>query len=146
MSEETARGKVSRRSMLKRLGAGAAVAWSAPVLTSIRTPAFAQYPTQCEGCPDCDFSGVLCGGDLLCSCGGSGATCLCASSAACQVGEPICSTDADCTNEFCEGPGVCTPCQSPVFPSCAPSVCWCRCGSPFPAVADDRIRVLQPSS
>lgn len=34
---------ISRRTMLKRLGAGAAVAWSVPVLTSLRTPAFAQY-------------------------------------------------------------------------------------------------------
>ena len=33
---------VSRRRMLKRIGAGAAVAWTAPILTSIRTPAFAQ--------------------------------------------------------------------------------------------------------
>jgi hypothetical protein len=36
---------ISRRAMLKRIGAGAAIAWSAPVLSSFRTPAFAQYPT-----------------------------------------------------------------------------------------------------
>jgi hypothetical protein len=39
---------VSRRRMLKRIGAGAAIAWTAPVLTSIRTPAFAATPP-----PDC---------------------------------------------------------------------------------------------
>jgi hypothetical protein len=34
--------KISRRSMLRRLGAASAVAWTAPVITSIRVPAFAQ--------------------------------------------------------------------------------------------------------
>lgn len=38
-------GDISRRRMLKRIGAGAAVAWTAPILTSVRVPAFAQYPT-----------------------------------------------------------------------------------------------------
>src|SRR5919198_2408894 len=39
--------------MLKRIGAGAAIAWTAPVLTSMRTPAFAQSgcgPEPCTGC------------------------------------------------------------------------------------------------
>src|SRR5438046_3101463 len=40
---------ISRRKMLKRIGAGAAIAWTAPVLTSIRTPAFA---AGSPGCPD----------------------------------------------------------------------------------------------
>jgi hypothetical protein len=35
---------ISRRRLIKRLGAGAAVAWSAPVLLSVRTPAFSQSP------------------------------------------------------------------------------------------------------
>lgn len=34
---------ISRRRMIKRIGAGAAIAWSAPVLTSINTPAFASH-------------------------------------------------------------------------------------------------------
>jgi hypothetical protein len=38
------RDAISRRKMLKRMGAGAAVAWSAPILTSVSTPAFASYP------------------------------------------------------------------------------------------------------
>ncbi len=40
---------ISRRRMLKRIGAGAAIAWSAPVLTSFRAPAFAVSPV-CQGC------------------------------------------------------------------------------------------------
>jgi hypothetical protein len=39
---------ISRRKMLKRIGAGAAVAWTAPILTSVQTPAFAQgYDGTC---------------------------------------------------------------------------------------------------
>jgi hypothetical protein len=36
---------ISRRRLIKRLGAGAAVAWSAPVLMSVKVPAFAQSPS-----------------------------------------------------------------------------------------------------
>jgi hypothetical protein len=50
-------GSVSRRAMLKRIGAGAAVAWSAPVITSIRTPAFAQYPPT--GCIELPHAGAV---------------------------------------------------------------------------------------
>jgi len=47
--------RFSRRRMLKRIGAGAAIAWTAPALSSIRTPAFAQqYPTRCP--EPCDWS------------------------------------------------------------------------------------------
>src|SRR5438067_767610 len=41
--------------MLKRIGAGAAIAWAAPVVTSLHTPAFAQY--ECQG---------QCGGGIAC--------------------------------------------------------------------------------
>jgi hypothetical protein len=40
---------VCRRRMLKHVGVGVAVAWTAPVLTSIRTPAFAQASPACTG-------------------------------------------------------------------------------------------------
>jgi hypothetical protein len=43
--------------MLKRLGATAGVAWAAPVLTSIRTPAFAQYPPGPVVCENAVLSG-----------------------------------------------------------------------------------------
>jgi hypothetical protein len=36
---------ISRRRLIKRIGAGAAVAWSAPVLLSVRVPAFSQSPS-----------------------------------------------------------------------------------------------------
>jgi hypothetical protein len=43
--------------MLKRLGATAGVAWAAPVLTSIRTPAYAQYPPGPVVCANAVLSG-----------------------------------------------------------------------------------------
>jgi hypothetical protein len=35
---------ISRRRMIKRIGAGAAVAWTSPILMSVKVPAFAQSP------------------------------------------------------------------------------------------------------
>jgi len=47
---------ISRRKMIRRIGAGAAVAWTAPILTSIKTPAFAAYVTPCpDSCAGGDF-------------------------------------------------------------------------------------------
>jgi hypothetical protein len=43
--------RINRREALKRTAIATGVAWSAPILTSIRTPAFAQYGVPCEeGC------------------------------------------------------------------------------------------------
>ena len=121
MHADDAVRRISRRKMLKRLGAGAAVAWSAPVLTSLRTPAFAQYgpcapigalcgppDPRCggaSGCPDCPgrtFCVALDDGSCFCALGGS-----------CNFlpGEPICQTDADC--EALLNPGA----------RCGPTVC-----------------------
>jgi CHRD domain len=41
-------GDISRRKMLKRVGAGVAVAWTAPILTSVRVPAYAQVSPGCR--------------------------------------------------------------------------------------------------
>lgn len=113
--------EISRRRMLKRIGAGAAVAWSAPVLTSIRTPAFAQR-YECSDCFSCQASGCTfpqsptCGGNPDCTqgdwCGcvrtleGADACVVnqfgqggpCASSDQCPSGEvciAICATGCD---------------------------------------------------
>jgi CHRD domain len=42
-------GGISRRRMLRRMGAGVAIAWTAPILTSVRVPAYAQTtPPACR--------------------------------------------------------------------------------------------------
>jgi hypothetical protein len=44
-------GGISRRRMLRRVGAGVAIAWTAPILTSVRVPAYAQpSPGVCSMC------------------------------------------------------------------------------------------------
>jgi hypothetical protein len=48
MEQGEPREDISRRRMLRRIGAGAAVAWTVPVLTSIRTPAFAATAPSCD--------------------------------------------------------------------------------------------------
>jgi hypothetical protein len=57
--DELAHKGVSRWSALKRIGAGAAIAWTASVLTSIRTPAFAQTAVCAPGCPECNFRSAM---------------------------------------------------------------------------------------
>jgi extensin-like protein len=45
MEPNESRDGISRRKMLKRIGAGAAVVWTAPILTSVRVPAYAASPS-----------------------------------------------------------------------------------------------------
>jgi hypothetical protein len=90
---------ISRRRMLKRIGAGAAVAWTAPILTSIRTPAFAASPIGCEGCAPgpnfCTGEYTLCAPTCICGLRVQDASCVCYD----IPGDCAdCSTDADCVN------------------------------------------------
>jgi hypothetical protein len=41
-------GGISRRRMLRRMGTGVAIAWTAPILTSVRVPAYAQVSPGCQ--------------------------------------------------------------------------------------------------
>jgi len=74
--EENLASSLSRRSLLKRIGAGVAIAWTAPVLTSLRTPAFAAVGSgPCAKCataagPFCPaFSAQpQCNASASCSC------------------------------------------------------------------------------
>jgi hypothetical protein len=117
--------RISRRRMLRRIGAGAAVAWSAPVLSSLRTPAFAQgYPPRCPaGCPACPPVGCGTGpsGDCLCFPPTDGSECFCTFPRACDAAGG-CRTDAQCPSGFkcvfsccpqtITAPGTCAqPCE-----------------------------------
>jgi hypothetical protein len=119
----------SRRRVLKRIGAGAAVAWTAPILTSIRSPAFAQSPTcgPCEG----DFCGgqSQCGNDppFGCFCAqivGREPTCFCysddscANRTRCPNGQSDCPAGETCVHTCCDDPvPVCFgACNDPTVP------------------------------
>jgi hypothetical protein len=68
--EREVQDRISRRRMIKRLGAATAVAWTAPVLSTLGgTPAFAQP----QYCPDCTPLG--------------------------QTGQEHCATQPDCGDE-----------------------------------------------
>ena len=106
---------ISRRRMLKRIGAGAAIAWSAPILTSLRVPAFAQYTSS--ACPEC-FT-LDCGTtsffDCFCVAGSSGAL-FCANDFFCGD-TPPCQTDANCPQGWaCQT----APCAGFCGPVCVP--------------------------
>ena len=102
--------RVSRRKMLKGIGAGAAVAWSAPILTSISAPAFAQASGACAGKPDClqGCNGhLLCGNPCYCMQRHSDKACVCIGQGLCAD----CNSDADC--DPITGPGsTCRPLKS----------------------------------
>jgi hypothetical protein len=55
--EQETPSRINRREALKRTAIATGVAWSAPILTSIRTPAFAQYGVPCE--EDCFYVAVI---------------------------------------------------------------------------------------
>jgi hypothetical protein len=44
--------RINRREALKRTAIATGVAWSAPILTSLRTPAYAQYPPGPDRCEE----------------------------------------------------------------------------------------------
>ena len=129
---------ISRRKALRRVGAGTAIAWSAPILSSLRTPAFAQYPPRCdEPCADC-FTGAaqacgtdpVRGGTCRCSITTEG-TCVCGADDAC--GEwGFCGSSADCPPGFVCKPVGCTGCSR------EPTAMNCQrpCGAPLPTGAD----------
>ena len=112
--------RISRRRMLQRIGVGAAVVWSAPVISSFGSPAFAGTSQACNG-PD-----WVCGQTLnLCGSSGPFQRCLCDVDVegkpfcwedyACPGGG-ACTTSADCTGGFrcvtncCTGTTCAPPC------------------------------------
>jgi hypothetical protein len=111
---------ISRRSAIKRIGVVGAVAWSAPVLSSMSAPAFAQGGTpgpnpECAGAtcttfrqcaannPDCVCTTVFGGGGFCVpgstSCGVTG---VCGPAGECPPGNI-------CVIETCCGEPVCVP-------------------------------------
>lgn len=114
---------ISRRTVLKRVGAGAVIAWTAPVLMSVQNRAWAASP---PGCGD-RCNGIGCGNNPICDepndcslqCRADGSECVCLA----QFGNClVCASDADCA-QFGEG-YVCT--QNCI---CGPTGCAAPCGA-----------------
>jgi hypothetical protein len=116
---------ISRRRMLKRIGAGAAVAWSAPILTSIRTPAFAQSGgSPCDPSAQCDLS-MPCNVAIACHNGNPACNCwVNADHNACFCGD----FDA-CSNHQACGPGNTCPSGQTCIENCCGLLCYAPCSS-----------------
>jgi hypothetical protein len=119
-------GGVSRRKMLKRIGAGAAIAWTAPILTSIRTPAFATGGF-CTGGVPCQATGDPCFGQTPCGTQG----CFCNENVTNGVpnGNSCCTVPTDCTNQDCTNNADCPPGQVCQATCCANPKCFVVCTS-----------------
>jgi hypothetical protein len=127
---------ISRRRMLKRIGAGAAIAWSAPVLTSLRSPAFGQttpptgecdLSTGCNSntCSACPFL-ESCQDNSNCQCWmaspDNGNVCVCKAFVAFCGDTPLCPNgQQDCTDA-----GVPDYC---CVQTCCGQLCAPQCGT-----------------
>src|SRR5918996_3733690 len=106
--------RISRRRMIKRLGAATAVAWTAPVLSTLGTPAFAQGtppPPTCTSCAPVGSTGdQACANQPDCGAEPSGNPCSCLRT---PREAPNCPDGAcECHScVFCDNPAV-TPCAS----------------------------------
>lgn len=135
--EPEIRSAITRRRMLKRIGAATAMAWTVPVLSTVGTPAFAQYgrcPADCADNP--------CGVNPEANCGQNpqtGQPCLCAQdlgAQGCDCFQPICGAGPACGAagecpagygcvSCCGEPFQCAPlCETPVAAQAAGGSVW----------------------
>lgn len=128
--DERAEHGVSRRTMLKRIGAAGAIAWVTPVVTSLNTPAFAQTQSR-EEHPECVRA--TCSNFVPCS--SSNTDCVCVSTdqgGFCVPGSTTCASLQPCPSGLsseCSGGAVCasgTCCGEPV---CVPVSLTANCPS-----------------
>ncbi len=122
-TEETSAGRLSRRTAIKRIGTAGAIAWVAPVLTTVHTPAFAQVgsPPVDGECPSCAPTADPCPqpscGVGVCTCLTDVSTglCFCHQDSPCGLLEE-CAATSDCPDGWvcaascCEGLRCLPPC------------------------------------
>ena len=111
----------NRRSAIKKLGAGAAIAWSAPVLSTAMTKAGAASPM-----PGCDIRPGTdpCGAQL--DCGGG---CFCNMNVTDGVpnGLTYCTVPTGCGNADCDNDSDCAPGEVCQATCCATTKCFVVC-------------------
>ncbi len=118
--------EISRRSLLKKIGTGAAIAWAAPVLSSFGAKAYGspKVPCGCKGGvgEGCSVGGDDCFGQVDCSPIGNFCTCLRTTEDTCFCHQPqscaglqLCTASTDCpagwscTFSCCAGGPFCVP-------------------------------------
>jgi hypothetical protein len=123
MTEDEPRQGISRRTVLKRIGIATGVAWTAPVLSSMRTPAFAAG-SPVDGCRDQVFA---CDGPMtVCGEGNNGLDCFCEKGSS---GSTICANDLFCDDAVgCTDDSGCDPGLICASNTCCGTVCLPPCG------------------
>lgn len=129
MDDEVTDG-LNRRTALKRIGAGAALAWSAPAILSASSASAvtgSPLPTSCD-------VGYVCGVNDPPDCGaGAGLDCYCITTVSGQI---VCvDVNATCGNA-CTSDADCGPnsvCQSANSGCCGQVCVTGMCGDPIPA-------------
>src|SRR6266516_4274771 len=148
MNADQAPDRIPRRGMLKRIGAGAAVVWAAPVLTSMHTPAFAASGGLCgpdQGCGGCcailnNYDGCLAGpsSSTICNCGlgcfdglTTEGVCQNFQNTFCCCAQP-CSNSNDCPpGQQCLCADACNACGFSICVSCCGhNCCYPGCDAP----------------
>ena len=125
---------ITRRRVLKRIGAGATLAWSAPAISSL-SRAVAQQPT-----PRCTECSAICNGEgeLACGTGANGRTCGCrpikgSGDCFCHEDPPECDQAhvLSCAEGPCPDGMVCI--ESDCCPDVGGFACVTPCGTPLPS-------------
>lgn len=128
LHEEIDEGGVSRRDALKKMAVTAAGFWAVPVISSFRSPAFAQVTS-----PPCTFTGdcpqTSCGPDCGCLHTEDGEN-FCHQGSPC-AGRTACTSDADCVAAGLTGYACANSC-------CGVPLCLPPCGT-FVAGAGARV-------
>jgi hypothetical protein len=125
--DEVSPERISRRRMLKRIGAGAAVAWMSPVVTSLGTHAWAGECPECEGGPGvgCAVGGDDCFGQTDCSPPGKSCICLRTTEEEC-----FCDLNSNCADlQPCNGTGDCPPGYACTYSCCGGTLCGPPCSA-----------------
>jgi hypothetical protein len=122
-SEDPEPTMMDRRRLLGRMGAGAAIVWTAPMIDTFASSAAAQSaPSPCtSSCASPDICGVECGSGCLCGVLATGG-CACFTPV---CDGPPCGTNADCPPGWaCVAAGTC----------CGSDTAFCAplCGTPDP--------------
>jgi hypothetical protein len=116
--------KVSRRDVLKRIGAGALVAWTAPIVTSIGARAFASRPAR-KACEDKTCGPDPCFDQSVCASPQSGCTCLATTDGPCYCHQgSSCDALTPCTNRH-----ECPPGWACAASCCEGTLCVPPCGT-----------------
>jgi hypothetical protein len=128
MTEETNDTGVTRRQALTRLGVGAAVVWTVPIVTGVTMPAMAEGSVVTSRCTDCSPTDACTGQP---PCGDPTGNCFCSSQenhCGCYNGNVFCSDVTTCPDGTCPDGYSCFP-----LTCCGEPVCLLPCGVNYPA-------------